>query len=61
MAKSVLQVHIKIGEGAKSVTVIEEYHDWFDFADYVKQQTLKRECVTIVEWNYVQRSNRGQR
>jgi len=30
------------------------FNDWFDFADYVKQENLHGRNVIIVNWEYIQ-------
>lgn len=29
------------------------FDDWFDFADYVKQENLRGKSVTITHWEYL--------
>lgn len=29
------------------------FDDWFDFADYVKQENLAGRSVTITHWEYI--------
>lgn len=36
------------------VTSQQTFTDWFDFADYLKQQTLAGKVVTVKGWEYIQ-------
>lgn len=40
------------GEVNLEVTCDREFNDWFDFADWIKQENLKGHGVVIFEWRY---------
>lgn len=44
-----LKLHVR--EGATGCST-REFYDWFDCADWIKQETLAGKVVTIVAWNY---------
>ena len=51
--KSTIEVHVR--EGGMGV-VTRAFEDWFEFADWLKQETLANREVIIVGWNYVPRT-----
>lgn len=54
MANSILRVHLTSGNHLEKGPLIDkEFTDWFDFADYVKQENLAYKHVTIFHWVYV--------
>lgn len=32
--------------------VFEEYNDWYDLADFIKQENLAGRSVTVYRWEY---------
>lgn len=37
----------------KRITITQEFSDWYDFADFLKQENLAGHDITISDWKYV--------
>lgn len=55
MSKLKVRCAVEQYDGEEALLELEQvrtFNDWFDFADWVKQENLKESGVLIYEWHY---------